>query len=342
MQSTHFTPYTKPIPKTPRHISLLVPEGSCVLSSIVGTHNIFSMANDYWQSKGGTAMFDVQLVGLSKEVNLYKGLFAVRPEAHISEVTKTDLIIIPAMQGDFAEGVQLNKELSPWITRHYKQGAEIASLCTGSFLLASTGLLKGKKCTTHWVAEGVFRQLFPDVELVTDKLITEERGIYSSGGAFSFLNFILYLVEKYYGRETAIHCAKLFEIDMERNCQSPFSIFFGQKDHEDETIKKAQLFMENNVGDKITIERLAVMSSLSRRNFERRFKKATANTPVEYLQRVKVEAAKKSLESGSDNVNEVMYAVGYSDSKAFRTIFKKVTGLSPLEYRNKYSRSVAV
>lgn len=341
MHSTHLTPPNQPTSKVPKHISIIVPEGWCVLSSIVGTHNIFTQANEHWISKGGHPMFTVQLVGVSKEVNLYNGLFAVRPELLISDVQKTDLIIIPAMQGDFIEGVKLNRDFFPWITRQYKQGAEIASLCTGSFLLASTGLLKGKKCTTHWVAESLFRQLFPEVELVTDKIITEERGIYSSGGAFSFLNFVLYLVEKYYGRETAIYCAKLFEIDMERNCQSPFSIFFGQKDHQDEAIKKAQLFMENNVGDKITIERLATMSSLSRRNFERRFKRATANTPVEYLQRVKIEAAKKSLESGRENVNDVMYAVGYSDSKAFRTIFKKITGLSPLEYRNKYNRAAS-
>jgi transcriptional regulator GlxA family with amidase domain len=342
MQSTHLTPSDQPTSTKPKHISILVPNGMCVLSTIVGTHNILSVANDHWQSKGGKTVFDVQLVGISKEINLYNGLFTIRPELLIDEVHKTDLIIIPALQGDFEEGLKLNREFTPWITRQYKQGAEIASLCTGSFLLASTGLLKGRKCTTHWVAEGLFRQLFPEVDLVTDRIITEERGIYSSGGAFSFLNFILYLVEKYYGRDTAVYCSKVCEIDMERSCQSPFSIFFGDKTHEDEPIKKAQLFMENNVGDKITIERLAAMSALSRRNFERRFKRATSNTPVEYLQRVKVEAAKKSLESGRENVNDVMYAVGYSDSKAFRTIFKKITGLSPLEYRNKYNRAQAV
>ena len=114
----------------------------------------------------------------------------------------------------------------------------------------------------------------------------------------------------------------------------------GQKEHEDEPIKKAQEYIESNVSQKISVDHLAGIFLISKRNFERRFKKATANTPVEYLQRVKIEAAKKSLESGRENINEVMYAVGYSDSKAFRTTFKKITGLSPLEYRKKYNREM--
>ena len=155
------------------------------------------------------------------------------------------------------------------------------------------------------------------------------------------MNLILYLVEKYAGRETAVFCSKAFQIDIQRDSQSPFTIFIGQKEHEDEPIKKAQEFIESNFQDKITVDRLATMFALSRRNLERRFKKATANTIVEYIQRVKIEAAKLSLESSRHNVNEVMYKVGYSDTKAFRTTFKKITGLSPIQYRNKYNREIA-
>jgi transcriptional regulator GlxA family with amidase domain len=230
----------------------------------------------------------------------------------------------------------LNKEFIPWLTKQYKAGAEIASLCIGSFLLASTGLLKGRKCSTHWVAAGQFRAMFPDVELVEDKIITDEHGIYSSGGAYSGLNLIMYIVEKYAGREAALYCAKTFEIDIERGSQSQFIIFHGQKEHGDEPIIKAQEYIENNFRDKITVDRLASMFYLSRRNFERRFKKATSNTVVEYLQRVKIEAAKLSLESERENVNEVMYDVGYTDPKAFRNTFRRITGLSPLQYKNKY------
>jgi len=238
------------------------------------------------------------------------------------------------------KSLELNRDFIPWLIKHYKSGAEIASLCVGSFLLAATGLLKGRKCSTHWVAANDFRKMFPDVNLVTEKIITDENGLYSSGGAYSGVNLIVYLVEKYAGREAAVYCSKVFEIDIERGTQSPFIIFKGQKEHEDEPIKKAQEYIEKNFSNKMSVEALAAMMFLSRRNFERRFKKATSNTVVEYMQRVKIEAAKMSLESSRENVNEVMYKVGYMDPKAFRIVFKRITGLSPVQYRNKYNREI--
>jgi transcriptional regulator GlxA family with amidase domain len=183
-----------------------------------------------------------------------------------------------------------------------------------------------------------FRQMFPEVNLVDDRIMTEEDGIFTSGGAYSFLNLVIYLVERYAGRELAIITAKAFMIDIDRVSQSPFIIFQGQKAHDDEPVKKAQEFIENNFQEKITVDQLASMFALGRRNLERRFKKATANTVVEYIQRVKIEAAKKSLENSRKNINEVMFDVGYADTKAFRTTFKKITGLSPIDYRNKYNK----
>jgi transcriptional regulator GlxA family with amidase domain len=282
-------------------------------------------------------MFEIKLVGLSRESLLNDGLYTIITEP-IKNIKETDLVIIPAMYGNLQKAVEDNKEFVPWILEQYKQGAEVASLCLGAFLLAATGLLEGRKCATHWLAAQAFRQMFPDVNLVEDKIITAEEGIYSSGGAYSSLNLILYLVEKYAGREAAVFCSKAFQIDIQRNSQSPFMIFKGQKAHEDEPVKKAQEFIETNFQNKITVDELASMLAVSRRNLERRFKKATANTVVEYIQRVKIEAAKQSLESSRENVNEVMYKVGYSDPKAFRTTFKRITGLSPMQYRNKYNR----
>lgn len=325
-----------------KHVSILVPQGPIILSSVIGTYKVFTFVNQYMQAAGKGPIFDVHLVGLSNENQLYGGLFNVRPDLMVEDVDKTDLILIPAFSGDLNEALKCNQEFIPWITAQYKRGAEVASLCTGAFLLASTNLLKGKTCTTHWMAADAFRQMFPNVKLLPDKLLIDELGIYSSGGAYSFLNLVIYLIEKYCGREVAVHCSKVMEIEIERDSQSPFVIFSGQKEHQDEPIKKAQVFIERNVGTKISVDQLSDMFAISRRNFERRFKKATSNTPVEYLQRVKIEAAKKSLESGRENVNEVMYAVGYSDNKAFRNIFKKITGLSPIEYRNKYNREMAV
>ncbi len=325
-----------------KHVSILVPQGPCILSSVIGAYKVFTTVNNTLINQGKKPAFKVLLVGLSTETPLYDGLFVVRPEVLLHEVPKTDLIVVPALQGDMPTSLRMNAAYIPWITEQYKLGAEVASLCTGAFLLASTGLLRGRKCSTHWMAADAFRQAFPDVRLQPEKVMTDEMGMYSSGGAYSFLNLMIYLVEKFCGREMAVYCSKLLEIEIERKSQSPFAIFIGQKDHEDESIKKAQVYMENNVSSKVSVDQLSEMFAISRRNFERRFKKATSNTPVEYLQRVKIEAAKKSLESSRENINEVMYAVGYSDSKAFRTMFKKITGLSPVSYRNKYNREMAV
>ncbi len=322
---------------TTKHISIFIPAGDFILSSAIGSYKIFSEVNRTLQKQNPakSMAFKIQLVGLSEETNLYDGAFNIRPHTTIDKVEKTDLIILPAINGDIPAEVKRNAAVYPWIVQQYKQGAEIASLCTGAFLLASTGLLKGKKTATHWIAYDAFRTMFPDVELVKT-IIHEEKGIYSSGGAYSFLNLILHLVEKYVNREMAILCSKIFEIEINRFNQSSFSIFSGFKMHEDETVIHAQEFIEKNYAEKINIEELATRSLLSRRNFERRFRKATNYSPAEYIQYLKIEAARRQLESSRYHINEVMYAVGYNDNKAFRTTFKKITGLSPLEYRNRF------
>jgi transcriptional regulator GlxA family with amidase domain len=325
-----------------KHISILVPKGDIALSCIEGSFTVFNGVNAFLENRGKPALFKIQLVGLTNEAHLYHRLFKVYPDLVLDEVKRTDLIIIPAVNGDMEEVISMNAEFIPWMIRHYKAGAQLASLCVGSFLLASTGLLAGKKCSTHWQAANEFRRMFPDVNLVSERIITDENGIYSSGGANSFLNLILYLVEKYAGRDMAIFAAKVFEIEIDRDSQSPFIIFGGQKDHDDEPVLKAQEFIENNFREKISVEQLASMLAISRRNLERRFKKATSNTAAEYMQRVKIEAAKMSLESSRENVNEVMYKVGYTDTKAFRNTFRKITGLSPVEYRNKYKRETVL
>lgn len=320
-----------------KHLTIIVPNGAGNnLSSIVGAYKIFMKADDYWTTRGNQPVFNIQLAGLSKTVEFYDGLFAVNPHTHIQEITKTDLIIIPSLNHNYLSTVKINKNLVEWIEKQYKNGAEIASICTGAFLLAATGLLEGKSISTHWTATENFKAMFPKVKLQTDKLITDENGIYTNGGAYSFLNLMIYLVEKYYDRHTAIYCSKVFQIEIDRTSQSEFAIFKGQKMHDDEVVQQAQTYLEKNLEDKINTEDLASMFNVGRRNFDRRFIKATGNTPNEYAQRVKIEAAKKAFETNRKTINEVMYEVGYSDVKAFREVFRKITGMSPLEYKRKY------
>jgi transcriptional regulator GlxA family with amidase domain len=230
--------------------------------------------------------------------------------------------------------------LIPWISEQYSKGAEVASLCVGAFLLASTGLLNGKKCSTHWGFENEFRTMFPEVEVVEGNVITEENRIYSSGGANSYWNLLLHLVEKFTDRHTAILASKYFAIDIDRESQTAFAMFKGQKNHTDDAVRNAQEFIEKNYHERISIYELAEKVKVGRRSFERRFRYATNNSVLEYIHRIKIEAAKRNFESSRKNISEVMMDVGYSDTKAFRTIFKKITGLTPIEYRNKYNKMV--
>jgi len=320
-----------------KNVSILVPE-TAIIEAVADPQYMFSAVNNFLQTSGKEPLFDIQLVSLTKTVKLNNSSFTVHADKLLNEVKKTDLVFIPAISGDIPTALELNKDYIPWIVQQHENGSEIASLCIGAFLLAATGLLNGKKCSTHWNAAGLFRNMFPEVELVDAKVITEENGIYSSGGANSYWSLLLYLVEKYTDRETAILASKYFLVDIDKSSQSPFAIFKGQKEHNDEAVKDVQDYIEQNIEQKITVDVLADKVAVGRRSFERRFKRATHNSVLTYIQRVKIEAAKRSFESSRKNINEVMYDVGYTDTKAFRTTFKKITGLTPIEYRNKYNK----
>ena len=255
-------------------VSILVPELS-VVQAIADPQYFFSAINQFYEMSGKKPLFKVQLVGLKKEIKLNNGIYAVHPDLLLQEVKKTDLIIIPALFGDMATAIEKNKKLLPWINRHYANGAEVVSLCVGAFLLAATGLLDHKKCSTHWGFQNQFREMFPLVELIEGSIITESHRIYSSGGANSYWNLLLHLVEKYASRETAIFAAKYFAIDINRESQTSFAIFQGQKSHQDAEIKKIQTYIEKHFQDKHSVDALANKVALGRRSFERRFKQAT-------------------------------------------------------------------
>lgn len=320
-----------------KHVSILVPESS-VMQAVADPQYLFSAVNQFLMAAGKSPLFQVQLVGCTKEVKINNGMYSIHTDRQIHDDAPSDLIIIPALFGDMQTAINQNKDLLPWINKQYENGAEVASLCVGAFLLASTGLLNGKKCSTHWGFQNEFREMFPSVEVIDGSIITEENRLYSSGGANSYWNLLLHLVEKYTDRETAILASKYFAIDIDRESQTTFAMFKGQKNHKDDDIKKIQTYIENNIHEKLNVDDLANIIAVGRRSFERRFKMATNNSVLEYIQRIKIEAAKRSFESSRKNINEVMFDVGYTDTKSFRTIFKKITGLTPIEYRNKYNK----
>lgn len=322
-----------------RHISILVPKGDLILSSVVGPVKVFNWVNAVRRREGLPPAYEVDLVGTEDDKPLHNGFFAIRPNKQLHEVRRTDMVLIPALGGDISAAVAANAEAVRWVLDRREGGAEVGSLCTGAFILAATGLMDGLPCTTHWLMAELFRRSYPRVDLRVERIITDQNGIYSSGGAYSFLNLVLHLVEKHNGRDVALQAAKMFEIEIDRGSQAGFIVFQGLKDHGDKEVLSAQHIMEDRYGDGLNMERLAMDLALSPRNFVRRFKEATGLTPLDYLQRVRVESAKKRLEGGS-GVNDAMYACGYSDVKAFREVFKRIAGMSPATYRERYMRAL--
>jgi transcriptional regulator GlxA family with amidase domain len=320
-----------------KHVSIL-PLYDATLTSIDSSHQLFSRVNDFMRYQQKPSFYDVEIVGLAKTTKLGNGLYQVSADKTIDEIQKTDVIVLPLLCGDFKKAIEENQKYTHWITsQHQHHNAEIVCLCVGSFYLASTGLLNNKKCAVHWAARNEFQAMFPHVHVIDDTIITDEKGIYTCGGGYSYLNLLLYIIEKHAGRDLAILASKMFEIDIERKSQNPFMIFIGQKRHGDEVVLKAQEFIENRPTETFTVETVCSQLGVGRRTFERRFRKCTGNSMQEYVQRVKVEFAKKHLEAGHKTVNEIIYETGYNDIDAFRKVFKKITDLSPVDYRRKYS-----
>jgi transcriptional regulator GlxA family with amidase domain len=321
-----------------KHISI-IPLYDATLTSIDSSHQIFSRVNDFMRYQGRPAFYNIEIAGLVKETVSSNGLYTVRADKTIHEVVKTDVIVLPLLCGDFQTAIEINQVYNDWIIDQYSRGCEIVCLCVGSFYLASTGLLDGRNCAIHWAAKQEFQQRFPKVQIVDDTIITDENGIYTCGGGYSYLNLLLYIIEKHLGREMSILASKMFEIDIERKSQNPFMIFIGQKKHGDQNVLTAQDFIENNPTEVFTVDSICEKLGVARRTFERRFKKCTGNSIIEYTQRVKVEFAKKHLEKRLKTVNEIVYEAGYNDIDAFRKLFKRITDLSPIEYRKKYAAS---
>jgi transcriptional regulator GlxA family with amidase domain len=319
------------------HVSILLVEGA-TLNSIDTTRQLFLRVNDVLAYAGKKPRFIVELVARDHQVVLNNNLYTINANRLVGDVQHTDLVVIPLICGDTGAIINANLSYLPWLINKYKNGAEIATLCVGAYILAATGLLDGKNCTIHWASANDFRKRFPKVNLLDNRIITDQNGIYTSGGNFSYLNLILYLIEKYIDRETSVVVSKMFEIEIERNTQAPYVIFVGQKNHADQDVKKIQDCIEQNYSDKITVELLCDQFAIARRSIERRFKKATGNTILEYVQRVRIEAAKRGIETSRKAVNDIMYDVGFFDAKAFRQLFKKLTGLTPVAYRAKYCK----
>lgn len=323
-----------------KHVSILIPQGDPSIVNIMGSFQMLSAASDQYKLQYGKPLFEIDLVGFAPPKQGDPGTASVLPTKMWHEIIYTDLIIIPAVHQDPQTVIGLNKELISFLEEQHSNGAAVASLCIGAYLLAATGLLNGKLCSIHWQHAAYLKAMFPKVLVKEERIITDQQGIITSGGAYAFTNLIMYLVERFGNRELAITISKVFMIDLDRRKQSVYFMFSEQKDHSDDAVLQIQEYIEQNYSDKFTIDQLAVNHNLVRRTLERRFKSATGNSIIEYAQKVRIETAKKELEQGKKSISDVMYDCGYTDSKAFRDVFRKHVGISPLEYRKKYTQYI--
>jgi transcriptional regulator GlxA family with amidase domain len=264
------------------------------------------------------------------------GPIFIKPEAAIRDIRKTDLIFIPTTGLSIDDVVERNGPVVPWLKRWHKRGAEIASVCSGVGLVAATGMLDGKRATTHWALAERFREKYPKVKWMPELMVTEDRGFYCGGGVHAALDLSLYLVEKFCGHEIAMESSKALLIETPRAWQAGFAVIPLKTEHNDESVSLAQDWLHQNFHRTFSLETPAKRAGMSLRNFIRRFKEATGDTPLIYLQKLRVAAAKRLLESNHRTMQEVSDAVGYQDVAFFRSLFQRHTGVSPSAYRERF------
>jgi transcriptional regulator GlxA family with amidase domain len=312
---------------------------NCVSASVVGMMDMLQLTENFYNHLPieKKQWFSVQLVSLDEGKTVYNNGFEITCDVILSECICPDLVIVPAMVGNFASLIDEHSDFIEWLKILYEKGTTLCSTCSGAFFLAATGHLDGKEATTSWFASDGFRAMFPQVKLIDEKIIVDNGKTITGGTTLSFQNLCIYLIEKYYGTEIGNYAAKMFLVEKGKSSQLTYSIFNAQKDHNDLEIRETQYFIENNASEKLVISQLADKSAMAERTFIRRFKKATGNTPSEYIQRVRVELAKKMLESDKITIKEVCYETGYEDQSYFRYVFKKYTGLTPADYKKQFT-----
>ena len=310
--------------------------------SIISPMEVFSQAGVMWNYFNGLGMmpyFDVRLVtSIGKPFKCLNGVKMV-PDGSIHDIRKTDLIVVASIV-NIDKTLRMQGEVLEWLKDRYHEGSHIATVCSGAFVLAETGLLDGKTATTHWGFADQFKKRYPQIKLKPERLITDEGDLFCSGGYSAGMDLSLYLVGKYCGHEVALQSSKSMLFDMGRTSQSPYSVFQYRKDHSDDKILAAQKWIEDHFDKHFNYDDLSCKIGMSRRSLERRFKTATGETPLRYQQSIRVETSKRLLEKGMHSFDEITYLVGYEDSSTFRKIFSKQTGLAPTEYRKKFQRVI--
>jgi transcriptional regulator GlxA family with amidase domain len=311
----------------------------CLSSSIGSLVDAFSIANRWHRALAGTSdtpPFETRIVSADGRPILANGNIAVHPDGAMTQVDQAEVILLPAFPQMIDPQAPNIKETLAWLRDRHARGITLAAMCTGAFLLAESGLLDGKSATTHWQFSKLFQRRFPKVRFRLNRILTEEDGLITTGASTAVFNLGLHLIRRFGSEELATLCSRAFLVDPHRATQAPYAVFHPAKNHGDGQILKAQEWMDLHYARRIVIDAIAKMVGISPRHFKRRFRKATGESPLAYLQHLRIEAAKKKLATSRARVNEITYLIGYEDSSTFRRLFKKQVGISPREYRDKF------
>ncbi|MEC3878748.1 GlxA family transcriptional regulator [Parapedobacter sp. 10938] len=307
------------------------------LLSLAAIVDVFETANRLLREDGKPHGYEIYFAGTTDTKAIPESVSHI-PYMPITGSQRYDMIFVPAFGSvDLAQTVAENSRFFPWLHEQYARGATLASNCTGAFLLGASGLLDDRQATTHVDAADKLATCFPKIKLMRDAVVTHDANIYTSGGATSGFHLMLALIQKHCGREMAVRMAKMFSIDLDRENQSYFGHFAPTEAHDDELVMRLQKKIKAEFNAIRSVEEAIVDIPASRRNLVRRFKQATGMTPIRYLQRTKIEAAKKLLENTEKGLLEIMLSAGYNDMKNFRQLFKDTTGMTPKAYRNKFA-----
>jgi transcriptional regulator GlxA family with amidase domain len=318
----------------------LVAIDSCMPSSLSGPLDIFAIASSKWLIGHLTCvppLFEAKVVAApGRSVRTFTG--EILPiSARFSDNIIYDIIYIPVIIGNL-DAVLADMETIEWLVEQSQKGACLCSVCAGSFLLAQTGILHGRKATTHWQLADEFARRFPDVILRRDKLLVDEGTCVTAGGISAYLDLTLHLTARFGSPELAATLSRTLLIDPVRRSQSPYSSCIFRKNHGDSEILRIQNWLDDHFQQQLSIGTLAGMAYLGERTFMRRFKRATGETPLAYIQQLRMEAARRLLESSRLSIEEITLKAGYEDVSSFRKLFSRHTGLSPSTYRKKFSQ----
>jgi len=281
-------------------------------------------------------VFGVRLAGLDGGSVACRDGVSLNPSVAAADVAAPDLVVVPGLDDDLGPSFAANRGWVPWLVRWHAAGARIASSCTGAFLVADAGLLDGRPATTHWMFARELARRYPEVHVTADKMIVDDGDVITSGGATSFLNLVLYLVERFAGHDRANLAAKVLLVDGHRPSQLPYIAFSPERSHGDVIVHQVQQHIDLHLDDQLRIADLAAAFGLSERTLSRRFAAATGHGPQAYLQHARIQFAMRLLETASDPIDQIRRSVGYTDPAAFRRVFKQATGVSPSDYRDAY------